>query len=287
MKTKILITAIAIIFLAVITLKLASAISVDVNYITIYPGEEGKVTLTIDNNENFDIKDISASIVLDNLPFTSIGSSEKDVDDINEDDDDSTSFTIKASEDIKPGDYQIPYVIKYTNDETDESLRKTGSFGIRVSAKTELDFAVEVSGNAIVGQQGKISLEIINKGLGEIKSTSVQIFPQGFELLSTDKIFIGTINGDDTDSASFDLIYSSTAPVLKAKVSYKDFDNNDQTEEINLPFKVYTKEEALKLGIIKNSKTGTYITIIIVLLVIWFIWRRIKKKRKKNKLNAD
>ena len=291
MKTKKL-TIIAFIFL-VLTLNIASALIIDSNYITLYSGEEGKVTLDIKNNENFDIEEISVQILLINvlpdktpvpLPFTIIGSSEKDVDDIDEDDDDSVSFTLKASTDITPGDYNIPYLIKYLNAEEDnESFEKTGTFSLRVSAKTELDFTAEVNENAIVNEAGKISLELINKGLGEIKSVSVQIFPSGFELLSKDKIFIGTINADDTDIASFDVIYKTSNPTLTAKVTYKDFDNNEHIQTINLPIKVYTKEEALELGLIQKNQTGIYIGVIVFILIIWFVYRKIKKSRKNKK----
>lgn len=286
-------------FIILVSLSFISGLVVNADYITLYPGEKGKVTIEIDNNENFDIEGISIALELggkkifnefgvvvgetESLPFTVVGSSEKDVDDIDEDDDDSVSFTLKASTDITPGDYNIPYTIKYSNAEEDnETFEKTGSFGLRVSAKTELDFTVEVNENAIVGDEGKISLEIINKGLGEIKSVSVQIFPSGFELLSKDKIFIGTVNADDTDIASFDVIYKTSNPTLSAKVNYKDFDNNDQTKTVNLPIKVYTREEALKLGLIKESRTGIYIGIAIVLIIAWFIYRKIKKRRKNK-----
>lgn len=283
----------ALIFL-VLTLNIASALIVDSNYITLYSGEEGKVTLDIENNENFDIEKVSVQILLINvlpdktpvsLPFTIIGSSEKEIDDIDEDDDDSVSFTLKASTDITPGDYNIPYLIKYLNAEEDnESFEKTGTFSLRVSAKTELDFAAEVNENAIVNEAGKISLELINKGLGEIKSVSVQIFPSGFELLSKDKIFIGTINADDTDIASFDVIYKTSNPTLTAKITYKDFDNNEHIQTVNLPIKVYTKEEALELGLIKKDQTGIYIGVVVFILIIWFVYRKIKKSRKnKNK----
>lgn len=279
MKKTLIILALALI----LTLKMASALVVNSDYITIYPGEQGKVDIKIENNENFDIQDISISLDFTNLPFTSVGSSEKNIDDINEDDDDSVSFTLKASTDIKPGDYSIPYTIKYTNVNTDENLKKEGNFGIRVSARTDLDFSVDVNQGPVVGQQGKISLEIINKGLGDIKSILVEVTPNGFELLSNDKVFIGTINADDTDSASFDVIYKNTNPILNARVTYKDFDNNDQVQEINLPFKVYTNEEALKLGIIKKDNTFLYIIVLVVIIVIWLVWRRIRKKRKNNK----
>ncbi len=270
------------ILLVVLALQFIPALIIDSDYITIYPGESGKITLNIENNENFEIEDVSVALDLSELPFTTIGSSEKDIDDLDEDDDDDVSFTLRASTDIIPGDYDIKYIIKYVNaDNNSETYNKTGTFGLRVSAKTDIDFSVETDENAILGQEGSISLEIINKGLGEIKSVSVQIFPQGFELLSGDKIFVGTIDADDSDTATFDVIYKTTNPVFSAKIDYKDFDNQDQTETVNLPFKVYTREQALKLGIIKNPNYIPYI-IIGILIVAFFIYRRIRKRRKKK-----
>ena len=268
-------------FLLVLTIGFAAGIIVDSNYETIYPGESEEITLEIENNENFDIEDVSLALDLSNLPFTTIGSSEKDVDDIDEDDDERVSFNLRASIDIIPGDYNIPYILKYVNAENNsEEFEKTGSFGLRVSAETDLDFVVDVQDNAIVGEEGEISLEIINKGLGEIKSMSVQIFPQGFELLSKEKIFVGTIDADDSDTATFDVIYKTTNPILSAKVEYKDFDNKDQTETVNLAFKVYTKEKALELGILKRPNYIVYL--VIGILVIAFIIHRILKKRKRK-----
>ena len=156
-KTKTLIAlgilALYVIGIVAITIPMTSAIIVDADYITIYAGEEGKVSINVENNENFDIEGVSVQIVLGtvsptgefvSLPFSVIGSSEKDLDDLNEDDDDSITFTIKASTDIKPGDYNIPYVIKYTNIDEDKKETKNGSFGFRVSARTDLDFGVDV-----------------------------------------------------------------------------------------------------------------------------------------------
>lgn len=264
------------------------AIIVDSDYITIFPGESGSVTIEIDNNENFDIKDVSVSLVLDNLPFTSVGSSEKEIDDIDEDDKDGVTFTIRASSDIAPGDYNIPYMIRYVNaDKDNETFEKTGSFGLRVSAKTDIDFSVESSGDetdvGIVGEKGKITLEIINRGLGDLKSVSVQAFPEGFELISKDKIFIGTINSEDSDIATFDVIFKNKNPVLSAKVTFKDFENNPQIKNVNLPVEIYTQEEALELGLITKNKTGIYVGVAVVLIIAWIIYGKIKKKRKKNK----
>ena len=281
-------------FLTILSLSFASAIVVDAEYITLFPGESKRITIEIDNNENFDIEDISVQLVLSSLlpdgtpvslPFTVIGSSERDIDDIREDRDETVSFTIHASTGITPGDYNIPYLVTYFEENEDEELTKQGIFAIRVSAETELDFVVDVRDNAILGREGRVSLEIINEGLGEIKSVAVQILPQDFELLSKNKIFVGTIDADDTDIASFDVIFKNTNPIFRAIVTYKDFDNKEHSENVNIPFKVYTEKEAIELGIIKKSRVGLYLWVIAALLIIWVIYRRAKKSRrnKKNK----
>ena len=56
---------------------------------------------------------------------------------------------------------------------------------------------------------------------------------------------------------------------------------------VNLPFKVYTEEEALNLGLIKKSNTTLYIEGAAILLVAWLIWRAIKKRRKNNRRNLN
>ena len=281
-------TIIAGALLLVLTINLISAIIVDADYITLYPGEEGRVTLNVENNENFDIEDVSVAIDLSKVPFTSVGSSTKDIDDIDEDDDDSVSFTMRPSTDISPGDYDIPYAVKYVNaGNNTEDFTKNGSFGIRVSARTDLDFSVEVRETAILGKEGQVSLEIVNRGLGEIKSVSVQIFPQGFELLSASKVFVGTIDADDSDTATFDVVYKIKNPVFSARITYKDFDNNDKTETVSLAVRVYTEEEALELGLINKSNTVTYISIIVVLIVIWYFWRRSRKRRKQKEMDRS
>lgn len=294
MKNKLLTITIALIFL--ISIGFASALIVDADYATMYAGESKTISIDVENNHAFDIEDVSIQLMLSivlpdgtpvSLPFTVIGSSEKTLDDLDDDDDDSASFTIKVSTDIIPGDYNIPYHISYVNaDDTNEEFEKTGTFGLRVSAKTDLDFTIETRETPVVGQEGKISLEIINKGLGEIKSVQVEIFPEGFELISKSKIFIGTIDADDTDLASFDILYKETNPTLNTKITYKDFDNEEHTENVNLPFSVYTKEEALEKGIIKKNNIGLYITILVILIIIWVIYRKFKKAKRNKRING-
>ena len=133
-----------------LSISFTSALLVDADYITIFPGEQGTLNINVENNENFDIEEVSINLVLASvsstgqiisLPFTVIGGNQKDLDDLDEDDDDSVSFAIKATSGIEPGDYNIPYVITYYEQGENEKLQSQGSFRIRVSAKTYIDFA--------------------------------------------------------------------------------------------------------------------------------------------------
>ena len=71
-------------------------------------------------------------------------------------------------------------------------------------------------------------------------------------------------------------------PKLNVEITYKDFDNKDQTETINIPFNVYTKDEALKLGLIKKNNSMLYFGIIVFIILIWIIYRQTKKALKKR-----
>lgn len=259
-----------------------SSLSVDADYITIFPGEEGEIKIDVENNQNFDIEDVEVYLNLENLPFSSIGSTSKSLDDLDEDDDDSVTFSLKATTDISPGDYNIPYTITYTNSFTEEGGSFEGSFGLRVSSKTELDYTVETNDGALVGEEGRVSLEIINRGLGEIKSVSVQLYPDGYTLISKDKIFIGTIDSDDSDLASFDVFFDKKNMVLEAEIIFKDFDNNEETKKVFLPFSVITKEEAIEKGLIQKNNSFLYLMIVAIVIILFFIYRKMKKRKKRK-----
>lgn len=269
------------------SMALSSAIVVDADFVTFYSGEEKRIELEVENNENFDIEDVSVVLILDALPFTSVGSSEKSVDDIDEDDDERVSFTLRASTDATPGDYNIPYMVSFTNEEDNEALEAQGAFGVRIGAQTELDFSAYPSGTAIVGQSGEITFEVINEGLGDVKSFTIELFPDGFTLLSKEKVFIGTVDSDDTDIASFDVIYERANPTFNAQITYKDFDNNDQVQTITLPFKVYTPEEAKALGLVSTNNTFMYVIILGILLVAFLVYRRMRKRRRNAKKKSN
>ncbi len=273
----IVIFALAVLFAA----RLASAAITSIDTDTLYPGDSAKMTIRYENDLNKDIEDVTFSMAFAGLPISSSGSSEDSIKEILDGDRDKFVFVLRADNSAKPGDYDIPYVLSYRNDSAKIVIQE-GTIGIKISGRTEIDFSSSVD-NPIINQRGKITLKIINKGDGEARFTSVKILPEGYTLLSEDNVYIGTVNADDFESATFDVLFNSAKARLVGILEYKDLENNKLTKNIEIPLKIYTKEEAIKQGIITKNNTGLYIAIGVALIIIWLIVRAIRKRMRMKK----
>lgn len=281
-KTQTLI-ALSLIFLA-LAVNFISALSISTSQDILYPGSQADIAVKVENTLDKDIKDVSFGLTFTSQAtsplFTSVGSSQESVDEIEEDDSESFDFIIRASNSIEPGIYSLPYVLTYKDD--NQTVTEQGTIGITVNSKTKLDFIALTDKPAVVGQKGKLTLKIINNGFGEVKFVSVNIQPQGYTLLTEDKVYIGSIASDDFETAVFDVIYKKTNARLVATVIYKTFENVDKIENVDLDFKIYTQEEALKQGVIQPNRSGYYVTAAVVILIAWFVYRKIRKARREK-----
>lgn len=250
---------------------------------TIYPGESGELIISLKNDFDYTIDDVSLSLDFSETKFTAIGSSERNMDEIEDGDKEDFKFTVKSASDLDPGDYLIPYTISYKYDNT---TTLTGFIGITVNSKTKLDYSVTTT-TPVIGETGKINLKIINKGFGDIKFATITIQPSGFRLLSSDKVYIGMISSDDFETANFDVIFEKTSARVTATMTYMDFENNEKTENIELAIKVYSVKDAQNLGIIKKSNLFYFIFTPILVIVFILVTRRLKKKKKLQKENQE
>lgn len=268
--------------LTFLLISIASAITINsVETTTLAPGEEATIRIEIENNLNDLAEDITFSLHFTGLPFIPIGNSEYSINELDEDEDDDFTFRIKASQDIVPGDYEIPYTLQYSINGVEKPERK-GSIGITVEADPELSYTISTE-TPVQDMQGQITLRIVNKGLADAKFVNVKILPQGFTLMSDREVYIGTIDSDDFETAAFDVIFNEVTPTLIATVEYRNFNNEKITKNVNLPFEVYTKEDAIKAGIIKPSYTLYYIIAIVVIIILIIIWRSIRKRRRMKR----
>ncbi len=262
----------------VLALHLASAVTLNSVFVDEFaPGSEGTINIEIENILSDDVQDVSLSLNTGSLPFIVIGSSEQSVEEIEEDDDEEFLFRLKASTEIEPGQYEIPYTLNYKIN--DKEKTREGTIGVRVVANPELAFSISAT-NPIIGQKGQVSLKIINKGFFDARFVSVKILPDGLEVLSDSEVYIGTIDSDDFDSSNFDVLFKKANAQFSAIVTYRDFDNEQIIKQVNLPIKAYSPEQAVQLGLISKNQTGTYLLIAAALIVLILLWRWRKKRQR-------
>ncbi len=265
--------------LALLILPLASALVVsDVSADTLVPGKEGRLDVTIKNTLGKDIEDVSFTLDFTGIPLAPVDSSEASVDELDEDDKESFAFLVRADSSAKVGDYKIPYTITYSN----SSSIKKGTISIRVSADPSLSFTATIA-EPIIGIKTKATFKIVNKGLGEARFVSVQFQGSGLTILSEKEAYIGSVDSDDFESVTLDVIPTSKAATLAGVLEYQDDDVKSFTKVFDLPLNVYTLDEAVAKGIAQPNRTPLYIGTVLVILIIWFIYRTIAKRRRMRR----
>ncbi|MEK6908460.1 MAG: hypothetical protein AABX23_00205 [Nanoarchaeota archaeon] len=262
-------------------ISIVSAISVNsINVETVSPGGEGIIRVEVENDGNNDIELLSFNLKFEDSGIIPLGSSEAFFNRLEEDEEESFAFRFKVANTLPAGTYTITYVMSY--EEEGDEREQTGSIGVIVSAQPEIEIIVDTE-EVIIGQQTTINIRVINKGLADARFVSLSLDSEDITFLNENSEYIGTIDSDDFEVSSFDIIYNNRRPNLEVKLEYKDFDNKQQQIERDISLKAYTREEALDLGLISRNNTMIYILIILAVLVIWYILRRVRKNRKKQK----
>lgn len=242
---------------------------------TIAPGAEGRLTITIENTQNDDVENLVVSLDFTNLPLSPVGSSADVIDKIKEDDEEDVSFLIRADSTAQVGDYKLPYKLGYGNG----SIIQQGTVGVRINAAPQLTVTSNID-SPVIGEKTKLTIKIVNKGLGEARFVSIKLTPNGYTLFSEDSQYIGSVDSDDFETATFDVQFNSKNPSLIGIVEYRDIDNKLMTIPINTQLQVYSLEQAQELGIVKKSNALLYTLIVVVLIVLWIIYRAIRKRQR-------
>lgn len=267
------------VILVMLSFNFASALTVEnIESDIIHPGKTGKVSILVDNELGFDLEDVSVSIDLSGTPLSTLGSSQDSVDEIQDDESETFLFTLAASPSAQPGDYNIPYTIKTS----DDSISRKGTFGVKVRANSDIDFSSSID-NPIVGEKAQLSIKMINKGLGEARFVTIRVQPQGYTLLSENYLYIGSIDSDDFETATFDIIIKNQNVDAIATIEYEDIDGNKYSQDLDTSIKTYTQERAIELGIRKKNNLPFFMGIVIALIIIWIFIRAIRKMIKKRK----
>lgn len=282
MKTKTITT----IILGILLLGLANISALTISDVStspnqVAPGADIDLIIEIENNLGDKAEDIEISLDLSNVPLAPRESSEKYLDKLKDDDEESFKFSLIAEADAEAGIYKIPVTIKYTIDD-EEKTEKTKNFTVSVNINARPDFIISAEGLFLKNQKNELEIQIINIGLSKAKLLEIELQPSGaYEILSSNRVYIGDLDSDDFDVAKFDIFLKGAGVVsFPLKLRYRDAANKQFSDSEVVSIKVYSQKEAAGLGLIEKSNVRLYFYIALGVVVVWFFWRRHKKRKK-------
>jgi hypothetical protein len=288
--TKILILLVAVLLAQTYLASALTITSVTSSPHDIQPGEKFSLDLKVENNLNQDIENVVVSLDLSKTIFAPYQSSnEVRIEGISQDDDEKASFDLIASSDAVSGTYTIP--VKITYDLDNGTAVTPEEFIVSATISANPNIGVSSENNILIkGTSGKLTIKIINSGLGGSKFLSISVQQvSGIKITSPNNVYIGNIDSNDFDTADFNIFIDSNAPSsmsVPVKITYLDASNNQVKEDKTISINTYTQKEAISLGLITKNNTFLIIISVVAILVIFLIYKRIRK-RNRTKRNGQ
>lgn len=287
---------IIVILAGIFFINLASALvidSVSVNPSTIAPGQTADIFISLNNNEDYDLQDVSVSLDFTNVPLAPYNSaSQYTIGEIREDKTKEAEFKVIAFEN-SAGIYKIPVKIIYTSDEensTAKPIEINSLISVIVNSKPVIK--VDYNGGLLLkNKNNKVTFKIINKGLEDVRFLDINLGTSSYYSITSEKsVYVGDVDNNDFQTADFDIFFNQNAPTninVPVDITYKDIMNKEYHDIFNIQLKVYSSDKAQQLGLIPANNIIYIVIIIIVLIVIFFVYRAIRKRRKQRKINEQ
>ncbi|MCK5235185.1 MAG: COG1361 S-layer family protein, partial [Candidatus Aenigmarchaeota archaeon] len=166
------------------------------------PGQKGNAVIVIKNTADSTLKNIKVIMDLSSatVPFAPLGKSTTYmINNMAGGEEETATFEIIATPEAVSGIYKIPLTIAFS-DNVGNDYTSSEIVSLIVGGTPDLLVNVEPEKLFLSGTTGDIRVNIINKGLVDVKYVTVKIEnTDNFELLSNDEIYIGNIDSDDFD----------------------------------------------------------------------------------------
>ncbi len=244
----------------------------------VLPGQDVILELKLENAGDEDIENVIVRLDLSQVPFAPLGSStERAVDEIRDHRHETMFFTLRALPDAPVQIYKIPVVI------THGAASTTSLIGVEVTAQAHLEMILDNTDILMVGEQGKVTLKFVNDGLAEIQFLKVRLREiSGYEIVSSPSLYVGEIEVGDFETEEFTVIPQMADPILALDIEYLDAGNQKFVDSKLIKLKVYTAEEARRLGLAKNN--WAYLPWLIGIIVVAILFIIYRKRKRKNAL---
>jgi hypothetical protein len=264
----------------------------------IVPGTETKVTFVLENLADNSLMDIklnlgiltevtsATSVTFRELPFTPIGSgNEQTLKGLQSGQKAEIAFNIFTDADAASKVYKVPYTLTYS-DSSGADFAREGIVGWLVESEPDITVNIDKTEVYSAGAKGAIEIKLVNKGFSDIKFLDVKLAEgNGFTLLSNPEVYIGKLDSDDYETASYTLMVGKDAKdkiTLPLHVEYRDANGQLFVKDLPLELKLFSGAELKQRTNGKSSPIGLLVTIAILAIVGIVIYRKIKKSKKKK-----
>ncbi len=241
------------------------------------PGSEVLLNIRLSNVASFELKNIEVSLDLSKTPFSPIKGVDKEtVNQLIRNSIVTKQINLIVDSNAEAGVYKIPLKLNYF-DEFGTKYSKDAVISIKIGSTPRIEISQE-SSKLIIGEKSEATIKLVNNGLTKIKLLTINLEAINTELISSNNIYLGDLDVDDFQTIDVELFSQNNGASLTLKLNFKDANNNDFSETVNIPLKVYSREEAKKIGIIQESNSFIYMLILVVALLAYFVYRKIKRK---------
>ncbi|MFA4907414.1 MAG: COG1361 S-layer family protein [archaeon] len=256
------------------------------------PGKPFELALSIKNTGNSKAVNILVGTIEDRTVTTTgvvverlisvLGPTQDYISSVNTGETGIARLELVASGSAESKAYTIPIQLRW-EDENGSAYSATRYVGVNVKVLPAVDVVVDsVKQNALNPNQFEVGFNIYNAGPAAAKNIVVELKSGSAEAVSDSKIFIGTLESDDSTTFKSTFTLASGAKPgsypVEVAVHYRDPQFNESTASKSLAFSVSSQDQ--------NSQSGGFpwlvavIVVIIVVAAAFLIARKGKAKRK-------
>lgn len=246
----------------------------------ISPGDEFDLRLSLQNSQEYSLKNLKVSLNLTNLPLSPRESSNyKTYSTVRANEQIQIPFTLISDPEASPGIYNLPIKIEY-QDNLNNVYQESAVIGLIIKDifDESVDALLDYS-KLSYGESGTVGIRLVNKGLSKVKAASIEILEsEDYEILENKKEYIGTIQPDDYESAEFTIIPKKDGKInVLFRYEYLNYINELKEEEKTISVLVKPAVER-----VSRSNNGLIIFIVIILIVLIVIWNRRRTRKPKK-----
>ncbi|MBT4446369.1 hypothetical protein HOA92_06225 [archaeon] len=253
------------------------------------PGDQFDLVVTLMNEADSLLQSIYATInTSEGQPVAAyLSSAEKVISSLSSGEAISLHYKLIVDPSIETGLYRMPFELNY-EDRSGNSYSTVEYLSLIVSEEADLDVQLRSSEIWRGDRDGKVVFEIANRGLGELKSMQMNVLEgEGYSVISTqDSYYVGNIDSDDTETE--EVVISTKRGnkeiLVNVGLRYLDSVNTEFYEEFVVKVPVYSKGDAVELGITEAKSYGSSVIFLLIVIFGGYYWY--KRKHPKFSLKA-